>query len=56
MRSESVEVSRSKILVWSKFNRVIGLAIIVIAAYLFVPRFLSYSNVVNLVRQTFLLT
>jgi ribose transport system permease protein len=35
---------------------VIGLAIIVIAAYLFVPRFLSYTNVVNLVRQTFLLT
>ena len=43
-------------MVWSKFNRVIGLAIIVIAAYLFVPRFLSYSNVINLVRQTFLLT
>jgi ribose transport system permease protein len=49
-----MELSGSRI--WSKSNRYIGLLIIVIAAYLLVPRFLSYTNVINLVRQTFLLT
>jgi ribose/xylose/arabinose/galactoside ABC-type transport system permease subunit len=49
-----MELSGSRI--WSKSNRFIGLLIIVIAAYLLVPRFLSYTNVINLVRQTFLLT
>jgi len=42
--------------IWSKFNRLIGLLVIIVAGYLFVPRFLSYTNVVNLIRQTFLLT
>ena len=54
MRSGLMELSGSRI--WSKSNRYIGLLIIVIAAYLLVPRFLSYTNVINLVRQTFLLT
>ncbi len=54
MRSGLMELSGARI--WSKFNRFIGLLTIVAAAYLFVPRFLSYTNVVNLVRQTFLLT
>jgi ribose/xylose/arabinose/galactoside ABC-type transport system permease subunit len=49
-----MELSGSRI--WSKSNRFIGLLIIIIAAYLLVPRFLSYTNVINLVRQTFLLT
>jgi ribose transport system permease protein len=42
--------------IWKRFNRVIALGIIILIAYLFVPRFLSYTNIVNLVRQTFLLT
>jgi ribose transport system permease protein len=54
MRSGLMELSGSRI--WSKSNRFIGLLIIIIAAYLLVPRFLSYTNVINLVRQTFLLT
>jgi len=49
-----MEISASR--VWSKFNRFIGLLFIIVVAYLFVPRFLSYTNIVNLVRQTFLLT
>lgn len=54
MRSGLMELSGSRI--WSKSNRFIGLLIIIIMAYLLVPRFLSYTNVINLVRQTFLLT
>ncbi len=41
---------------WHQFNRLIALAVIIGAAYLLVPRFLSYTNIVNLVRQTFLFT
>ncbi len=49
-----MNLSGSKI--WSQFNRVIVLMLIIVVAYLFVPRFLSNTNIVNLVRQTFLLT
>lgn len=41
---------------WSQFNRFIALMVILVLAYLLVPSFLSYTNIVNLVRQTFLLT
>jgi len=49
-----MNLSGSKI--WSQFNRIIAFMLIIVAAYLLVPRFLSYTNIVNLVRQTFLLT
>ena len=41
---------------WQQFSRLIAILVIVVAAHFLVPRFSSYTNIVNLVRQTFLLT
>jgi ribose transport system permease protein len=52
---ERIEVKEKKIQIPPQIYRLIVMVVLVAAAAIFVPRFASYSNILNLVRQIFLL-